>query len=566
MDAIICPACQTPNAPDVGFCHVCGTPFDELEAGFAPLPTGTLVRENTLRIEETLGQGGFGITYRATEISSGRIVAVKEFFPFGCVRQNGHVRASALMDAAQWRQSRDDFLREARLLMGHAHPNIVQVLEVWQERGTALLAMELLRGETLAARLKRGPLRESEILPLLEHIGGALQTLHEHSLLHRDIKPDNIMLCAGDDQDPHATRRAVLLDFGAARHFHGTRTQTMTQIVTPGYAPLEQYGTQARFGTYTDLYALGATMYHALTGRAPAAATDRAVGESVIAPENINPHISHRLSEAIMWALQMRVDERPQSVAQWLDAVRYGRSELLTESSETIDAPTEIIEDKAADTSLPSLRAAKKPAREAENLERDDVLSLPILSGDNETWYRVKIDALRVTWLKRCACCLSPMITTLDVRTPTVWWQIPYCAQCRAHAESGQNIEGVSTAAAIGSGVLGLMLCASEVFRPGAFFLLGGPLVFRGGAELWLQFKAWRHRSAHAACENYRPAARCLGKEGRAYVWEFRNRAYAEEFCRANTPVARATTNTYRPFDKEAIQSKLDHRARPPLL
>ena len=555
MDAIICPACQTPNAPDAGFCHVCGTPLGELEAGFAPLAPGTLVREDTLRIEDVLGRGGFGITYRATEIASGRIVAVKEFFPFGCVRHNGQVRASALMDAAQWQQARDDFLREARLLMGHAHPHIVQVLEVWQERGTALLAMEFLRGETLATRLKRGPLRESETLPLLEHIGGALQTLHDHSLLHRDIKPDNIMLCADDEEKSNATKRAVLLDFGAARHFHGTRTQAMTQIVTPGYAPLEQYGTQARFGTYTDLYALGATVYHALTGRAPAAATDRAVGESVVAPENINPHISHRLSEAVMWALQMRVDERPQSVAGWLDAVHHGRSESMS------------LDKIAADESLQAVPSALPPMRAPQKLARDELPKLPVLSGDNETWYRVKIDALRVIWPKRCACCLSPLVTTLDVHTPSVWWQIPYCAECRHHAETGQNIEGVSTAASIGSGVVGLVLCASGSRAvPALIFLLGGPLVLRGGAELWLQFQSWRHRRAHAACENYRPAARCVGKEGSAYIWEFRNRTYAEEFCRANTPVARATTNHYQPFDKEAIGAKLERRARPPML
>ncbi len=564
MDAILCPACQTPNAPEVGFCHVCGTPFDEIDAGFAPLPAGTLVRDQTLRIEELLGQGGFGISYRATEISSGRIVAVKEFFPFGCVRQNGQVRASALMDADEWREARDDFVREARLLMGHAHPNIVQVLEVWQERGTALLAMEFLRGETMAARLKRGPLRESEVLPLLEHIGGALQTLHAHSLLHRDIKPDNIMLCESDDEH-NSEKRAVLLDFGAARHFHGTRTQTMTQIVTPGYAPLEQYGSHARFGTYTDLYALGATMYHALTGRAPASATDRAIGETVPAPESVNPHISHRLSDAVMWALQMRVYERPQSVAQWLDAVRYGGRETVPEKA----AVEEIVDDEtvnaaSAGASLSSVRSNQNPPR-ANSSKRDEILNLPVLSSDSEIWYRVKIDALRVTWPKRCACCLSPLVTTLDVRTPKVWWQIPYCAECRAHAEKGQNIEGVSTAAAIASGVVGLMLCAGEALRPGLMFLLGGPLVLRGGAELWLQIQSWNYQRQHKACENFRPAARCLGKEGEAYVWEFRNRAYAEEFCRVNT-LAERTNNVYRPFDKEAIQAKREQRARPPLL
>ena len=176
-----------------------------------------------------------------------------------------------------------------------------------------------------------------------------------------------------------------------------------------------------------------------------------------------------------MWALQMRVDERPQSVAQWLDAVRYGRRETLAQSAEIIHEPAEIVEDETVLSALPTLRSAKKPTHENQNPQREE-LNLPILSGDNETWYRVKIDALRVTWPKRCACCLSPMITTLDVRTPTVWWQIPYCAECRAHAEKGQNIEGVSTAAAIASGVLGLMMCAGEALRPGLMFLLGGPV------------------------------------------------------------------------------------------
>ena len=138
-------------------------------------------------------------------------------------------------------------------------------------------------------------------------------------MLHRDIKPDNIMLC--DDG------RVVLIDFGTAREFAAGHTRSMTAMLTVGYAPLEQYGKQAKFGPYTDVYALGATLYHALTGQCPTAATDRVSGVPLSPPHRMRLDgkelpISRPVSEAVMWALELRAADRPQTMRDFLLALR----------------------------------------------------------------------------------------------------------------------------------------------------------------------------------------------------------------------------------------------------
>jgi serine/threonine protein kinase len=177
------------------------------------------------------------------------------------------------------------------------------------------MVMDYLKGKTLSKILEeRGTIPEREATAYIRQVGQALSIVHRAGLLHRDIKPDNIVIT--DDG------RVVLIDFGSARGFAAGKTRRMTALLTPGYAPLEQYAEMAQRGPYTDVYALAATLYHLVTGQMPVQATDRAAGVELRPPRELNPHISRSLNDAIMWAMGMKVDERPQSVSEFLRALR----------------------------------------------------------------------------------------------------------------------------------------------------------------------------------------------------------------------------------------------------
>jgi len=315
---MLCPVCQTENAPDATICVACGaalTPLGTLGEGDShALASGTKLARGAFLVGDLLGAGGFGLTYRATETALGRTVAIKEFFPFGSMRDGGRVRPPAGVNDEEWRTNLEAFRQEALSLARFNHPAIVRAYAVWAENGTAYFAMEFLRGQSLQGRLDGGfPLPLSEALEIIESIGAALERVHEAGFLHRDIKPDNILLCEG---------RAVLIDFGTARAFAGDATTPMTQVLTPGYAPLEQYGRRARFGPFTDVYALAATLYHALSGHAPPPATDRANGISLRPLDETNPLVSPRLARAVEAALNIPVPQRPQTVGAWLGLLR----------------------------------------------------------------------------------------------------------------------------------------------------------------------------------------------------------------------------------------------------
>jgi serine/threonine protein kinase len=315
---MLCPVCQTPNPDDALTCRACGSPLEPVDApassGEVTLSARTPLYRGAFVLEELLGAGGFGLTYRAREVALGRTVAIKEFFPFGSTRDGLAVRPPAGVSQDEWQSSLDAFRQEALSLARFNHPAIVRAYAVWGENGTAYFAMEFLRGQSLQKRLDGGkPMPLDEALGVVESIGAALEQVHEAGFLHRDIKPDNILLCDG---------RAVLIDFGTARAFASDKTTPMTQLLTPGYAPLEQYGRRARFGAYTDVYALAATLYHALSGHAPAPATDRATGVELRPLDELSLSVSPRLARAVEAALEISVPKRPPTVAAWLELLR----------------------------------------------------------------------------------------------------------------------------------------------------------------------------------------------------------------------------------------------------
>ncbi|MEQ9372303.1 MAG: serine/threonine-protein kinase [Coleofasciculus chthonoplastes F3-SA18-01] len=231
-------------------------------------------------IEQKLGEGGFGVTYRAWD-NNGQMIVIKTL--------NDNVQRRP--DFAKFQQ---DFLNEALRLAKCSHPHIVKIYEVIQEGELWCMVMEYIDGEDLASRIEnQGALTEAEALRYIQQVGEALTVVHNNGLLHRDVKPQNIMLRSGKLE-------AVLIDFGIARDFTPNLTQTHTQMVSDGFAPIEQYDKRSKRGAYTDVYALAATLYSLLTGEAPTIAPLRAINMSFLKPKEINSTISDRVNQAIL--------------------------------------------------------------------------------------------------------------------------------------------------------------------------------------------------------------------------------------------------------------------------
>lgn len=297
------------------------------------LPAGTVVGKGAYEITQVLGQGGFAITYLACETGADRLVAIKEFFPLGSRRQGTVVTLPSDMDAATQESAERKFLGEARVLSELRHPNIVSVSSTFEENETAYMVMELLEGKTLhelveeskPARWKQGTgaLAVDTALSYIEQVADALRVVHEAHYIHRDVKPENIMVCGG---------RAVLLDFGLNKQLASAANQGTMMLTTglrfgsPGYSPPEQYGQQNRFGPYTDIYSLGATLYFLLTGVVPEEAPERMYGGDLTPVRQLNRKVSQAVSDAVMWAMQLRGDQRPQSVDEFLQALHQGRA------------------------------------------------------------------------------------------------------------------------------------------------------------------------------------------------------------------------------------------------
>ncbi|MEG4114268.1 MULTISPECIES: serine/threonine-protein kinase [unclassified Microcoleus] len=249
-------------------------------------------------IEGKLGEGGFGVTYLAQKAQNRQPVVIKTL-------------KDELLSDPDFARYRERFLQEALLLSLCRHPNIVQIDTYFIDGDLPCIAMEYVAGEDLWKWVeRRGILSETEALNYIRKAGEAVIVVHEKGLLHRDIKPPNIMV--RDNQD------AVLIDFGLARGFIPDRTQQMTFGLTHGFAPPEQYGESGRFAEYTDVYALAATLYYLLTRTPPTAAFMRALNHPLRPPFEINPNISDAVHQAIMKGMEMDVTNRPHSVQQWL--------------------------------------------------------------------------------------------------------------------------------------------------------------------------------------------------------------------------------------------------------
>ena len=279
------------------------------------LAPGTRLDE--FEIVRVLGAGGFGIVYLAVDQVLQRQVAIKEYMPTALAGRRGGAMVSVRSPthAATFALGLESFFNEARMLASFDHPSLVKVHRVWKANGTAYMVMPYYAGQTLKeARMGMSAAPDERWLhALVEPLLGALDVLHRDGVYHRDISPDNILLL------PEG--RPMLLDFGSARRVVSDRTQSLTAILKPNFAPVEQYADQAdmRQGPWTDLYALGATVHFMLTGQAPSPAVLRAVRDGLPALSGdggaLFPGVPMQFLATIDWTLALAPDDRPQSVA-----------------------------------------------------------------------------------------------------------------------------------------------------------------------------------------------------------------------------------------------------------
>ncbi len=271
------------------------------------------------RIERVLGAGGFGITYLAEEIALDRQVTIKEYFPSDfAARTSTSDAAPRSQDCdGDYRWGLDRFIEEAQTLARFSHPNIVRVYRYFRANNTAYMVLHFEEGQSLKAWLKglgRAP-RQKELDAIVAPLLDALELIHKQDFLHRDIAPDNIIL--RKDGTP------VLIDFGSARGEIAAHSKTVSALVKPGYSPYEQYAeTSRQQGPWTDIYALGATLYHAITGKRPSDSPSRMVKDELVgARESALSSYRQGFLKAIDHALALQVDERPQSIAEWRGAL-----------------------------------------------------------------------------------------------------------------------------------------------------------------------------------------------------------------------------------------------------
>lgn len=332
-----CHACGNLLKGTEGVCPVCGMPYASPH-----LPAGTKLHGGRYSVGRVLGQGGFGITYQGADLSLNRPVAIKEFFPDGSSRRTNLLVPPTSFGGHGLQDALKNFLDEARTLAQFNHPSIVDVIDVFEENFTAYLVMELLQGETLGKRITQvGALSTQEVVALASTLSDALAVVHDAGLLHRDIKPDNIFLTQDD--------RTVLIDFGSARAYASGQTVSHTRLVTPGYAPLEQYTTEAKFGPYTDIYALAATLYHAATGTQPPPVTDRLAGAEL---EPLPAELPAVLRAAIESGLKIRIDERPATLAEFRSLTREARPQRELEVRAPVPQAPEVRESGRFDVVL----------------------------------------------------------------------------------------------------------------------------------------------------------------------------------------------------------------------
>lgn len=259
------------------------------------------IHKGKYTLERQLGEGRFSITYLAKDAKGDRLVI--------------KTPTDQPLLPADFNRLQQNFVKEAFKLAKCQHPHIVKLLEdPFQEDGFWCIALEYIPGVDLS---HLGRLPESEALGYIQQIGEALKVVHANNLVHRDVKPANIMIRSGSQQ-------AVLIDFGLTRGFD-SKTLSVSNVeleAEKGFTPPELYSQVVELGAYTDIYSLAATLYNLLTGQIPVSAKDRLQNQTPLpAPIDLNSQISRNVSDKILWAMDLDSKKRPQSIQEWFDGL-----------------------------------------------------------------------------------------------------------------------------------------------------------------------------------------------------------------------------------------------------
>ncbi|MCR5816497.1 MAG: serine/threonine protein kinase, partial [Ruminococcus sp.] len=274
------------------------------------LPKGTVLAGQYV-IDSVLGQGGFGITYKATDHKTGENVAVKEYFPDTLAYRDATEVISYPGERSEnFDYGKEGFLQEAQTLAQFiGNENIARIHSYFEENGTAYFVMEYIEGISFDEYIKRkgGKITVDEAERVLIPIMDALDAVHAAGIVHRDVTPDNIYIC----QDG----KIKLLDFGAARYSLGDKSRSLDVILKHGFAPKEQYTRRGRQGPYTDIYSIAATFYFAITGKRPPDSVDRLDEDDLIPPSSLGVDITDYQEKALFTALEVQPQNRFQSMA-----------------------------------------------------------------------------------------------------------------------------------------------------------------------------------------------------------------------------------------------------------
>ena len=303
------------------FCSECGRPYGSVETEPFALKPGTILDGKYL-VGEMLGQGGFGITYIGFDLLLEQKVAIKEYYPMstGMVsRENSTtvVWSSAVMQKSGMEKGFDSFLKEARKMakLGGI-PGVVGVKSVFIQNETAYIVMDFIEGETLLKKLQRGgPMDYGTCISLMTPIMQALAEVHKHGIIHRDISPDNIMV--------QNDGRLILLDLGAAKDLDiqgkDGNVQSSQMVAKQGFSPVEQYGRDGKIGSWTDVYAMAATIYYCCTGVLPPSATDRMIEDTL----TCRPRLTKEQFDVLAFCMSVLPQKRPQNMDALLQIVTH---------------------------------------------------------------------------------------------------------------------------------------------------------------------------------------------------------------------------------------------------
>ena len=288
------------------------------------LKPGVILKER-YKIEEVIGAGGFGITYRAWDPLLQSYVAIKEYYPSGIATRSADsskVCVPVGQEQREYHRGRIRFLKEAQdVARFQSEPNIVSIYDYLEENDTAYMVMEYLHGCTPKQYIREhgGRLDTDHILHICLSVLDALAVVHKAGMIHRDISPENIFICED--------LTVKLIDFGAAKQVYLDGEQTMSVVLKPGYAPPEQYAKKDKQGPWTDIYALGATLYFAATGEKPEESFGRVLEDTIKPVCEVNPEIPRAMSQVIMRAMSVKIEDRYQTVEAMREALLAGEGQ-----------------------------------------------------------------------------------------------------------------------------------------------------------------------------------------------------------------------------------------------